>query len=91
MGLRLIVGGLIVLAVLIFSGDPLDAVLSGAAQEWVEGIFAVLGVVSVLALFVGVLSFSVGMTLARVFPARRSGCSSAAWRWRCSPRRSSSR
>jgi len=67
-GLRLIVGGLIVLAVLIFSGDPLDAVLSGAAQEWAEGIFAVLGVVSVLALFVGVLSFSVGMTLARVFP-----------------------
>jgi len=67
-GLRLIVGGLIVLAALIFSGDPLDAVLAGAAQEWVEGIFAVLGVASVLALFVGVLSFSVGMTLAGVFP-----------------------
>ena len=67
-GLRLIVGGLIVLAVLIFSGDPLDAVLSGTTQEVVEGVFAVLGVVSVLALFVGVLSFSVGMTLAKVFP-----------------------
>jgi hypothetical protein len=68
MGFRFIVGGLLVLAALIFSGDPLDAVLSGTAQEWVEGVFAVLGVVSVLALFVGVLSFAVGMTLARVFP-----------------------
>ena len=60
--------GLLVLVVLIFTGDPLDAVLSGADQEWVEGVFAVLGLVSVLALFAGVLSFSVGMTLARVFP-----------------------
>jgi len=68
MGLRLIVGGTIVLVVLIFTGDPLDAALSGTAQEVVEGVFAVLGVASVLALFTGVLSFSIGMTLARVFP-----------------------
>jgi hypothetical protein len=68
MGLRLIVGGLIVLVALIFTGDPLDAALSGAVQEWVEGVFAVLGVASVLALFAGVLSFSIGMTLAGVFP-----------------------
>ena len=68
MGLRLIVGGTIVLVVLIFTGDPLDAALSGTAQEVVEGVFAVLGVASVLALFAGVLSFSIGMTVARVFP-----------------------
>ncbi len=67
-GLRLIVGGLLVLVALIFSGDPLDAALSGTAQELVEGVFTVLGVGSVLALFAGVLSFSIGMTLARVFP-----------------------
>ena len=76
--LRLILGGLVVLVALIFSGDPLDAALSGTVQEWVEGVFAVLGVVSVLALFAGVLSFSVGMTLAQCFPARRSGSSSVA-------------
>jgi len=68
MGLRLIVGGLVLLVGLIFTGDPLDAALSGTVQEWAEGVFAVLGVASVLALFFGVLSFSFGMTVAGVFP-----------------------
>ena len=67
-GLRLVYGGLVVLAALILTGDPLDAVLSGAAQQWAEGVFAVLGAISILALLVGVVAFSVGMTTARVFP-----------------------
>jgi hypothetical protein len=67
-GLRLMLGGLVLVVALVLSGDLLDAALSGTAQAWAEGAFAVLGVASVLALFAGVLSFSVGMTRARVFP-----------------------
>lgn len=67
-GLRLILVGLVVLVTLILGGDPLDSVVSGAVQEWAEGVFAVLGAASVLALFAGVLSFSIGMTRAQVFP-----------------------
>ncbi len=68
LGLRLRLGGLVGLVLLVVSGDPLDAVLDGAAQAVAEGVFAVLGVVTVLALLVGVVSFSVGMTRAGVFP-----------------------
>ena len=46
------VGGLIVLVVLIFSGDPLDAALSGTAQDG-RGSVRGARVASVLALFVG--------------------------------------
>lgn len=67
-GLRMILVGLAVLGVLILGGDPLDAVLSGSAQAVAEALFAVLGLVSVIALFAGVLAFSVGMTRAAVFP-----------------------
>lgn len=67
-GLRLILLGLLVLVVLVFTGDPLDAALAGTAQRWAEGVFMVLGVISVLALFGGVIAFSVGMTRAHVFP-----------------------
>ena len=67
-GLRLLLAGLIVLVVLVASGDPLDAALDGTAQAVAEGAFVVLGITSMLALLVGVISFSVGMTRARVFP-----------------------
>lgn len=67
-GLRLVFAGLVVLVALVVSGDPLDTALDGTAQAVVEGVFAVLGVVSVLALLVGVILFSVGMTRAAVFP-----------------------
>lgn len=67
-GLRLVLGGLAVIVALVLSGDPLDAALDGTAQVVAEGAFTVLGVASVLALLGGVLSFSVGMTRARVLP-----------------------
>lgn len=67
-GLRLLLAGLVVLVALVLSGDPLDAALDGTAQAVAEGAFTVLGVGSVLGLLVGVVSFSVGMTRAGVFP-----------------------
>lgn len=67
-GLRLLLAGLVMLVVLVVSGDPLDAALGGTAQAVAEGAFVVLGLISMLALLVGVISFSVGMTRAAVFP-----------------------
>lgn len=67
-GLRLVFAGLVVLVVLVVSGDPLDVALDGTAQSVAEGVFVVLGVASALALLVGVVAFSVGMTRAGVFP-----------------------
>lgn len=67
-GLRLTVGGLCSLVLLILSGDLIDAAVSGSVQSAVETVFLVVGGTATLALLLGVVLFSVGMTRARVFP-----------------------
>jgi hypothetical protein len=67
-GLRLTMGGLFALVLLIVSGDPIDAVVSGGFQTVVEGLFMLVGGAATLALLLGIVLFSVGMTRARVFP-----------------------
>jgi hypothetical protein len=68
-GLRLTIGGLCSLVVLILSGDPVDAAVSGGAQRAAELAFLAIGGAATVALLVGIVLFSVGMTRARVFPA----------------------
>jgi hypothetical protein len=68
-GLRLIFVGLSTLVVLILSGDLIDAAVDGLAQDLAEGVFLVAGALAGLAMVLGVLLFSVGMTRARVYPA----------------------
>lgn len=67
-GLRLTMGGLCSLVLLILSGDLIDAAVSGGVQAVVEAVFLVVGGAATLALLLGVVLFSVGMTRARVFP-----------------------
>jgi hypothetical protein len=67
-GLRLTMGGLCSLVVLILSGDLIDAAVSGNAQTVVEAVYMVVGGAATLALLLGIVLFSVGMTRARVFP-----------------------
>lgn len=67
-GLRLTMAGLGSLVVLILSGDAIDAAVSGGAQDVAEALFALVGAAAGLALLVGVVLFSVGMTRAKVFP-----------------------
>lgn len=67
-GLRLTMGGLCSLVVLILSGDLIDAAVSGNAQTVVEAVFMVVGGAATLALLLGIVLFSVGMTRARVLP-----------------------
>lgn len=68
-GLRLIYLGLSALVVLILSGDLIDATVDGTAQEVAETVFLLVGALSGVAMVVGVVLFSIGMTRARVFPA----------------------
>ncbi len=68
-GLRATVAGLVGMAVLVLTGDLLDAALSGSAQAVAEGAWLVVGLVSVLAALGGVIAFSVGLTRARVLSA----------------------
>ncbi len=68
-GLRLTMAGLGSLVVLVLSGDAIDAVVSGGAQDVAELLFALVGAAAGLALLVGVVLFSVGMTRAKVFPS----------------------
>jgi hypothetical protein len=67
-GLRLTIGGLCSLAVLILSGDVIDAAVSGNAQAVAELLFVVVGGAATLAVLLGIVLFSVGMTRAKVFP-----------------------
>jgi hypothetical protein len=67
-GLRLTVVGLSSLVTLILSGDLVDAAVSGGVQDVVEGLFVVVGGAATLAILLGIVLFSVGMTRARVFP-----------------------
>jgi hypothetical protein len=67
-GLRLTMGGLGTLVLLILSGDLVDAVVSGGVQTVVEAVFMLVGGAATLALLLGIVLFSVGMTRARVFP-----------------------
>lgn len=67
-GLRLTMAGLGSLVVLIISGDAVDALVSGGAQDAAELLFALVGAAAGLALLAGVVLFSLGMTRARVFP-----------------------
>jgi len=67
-GLRLTIGGLCSLVLLILSGDLVDAAVSGGVQTVVEVVFMVVAGAATLALLLGVVLFSVGMTRARVFP-----------------------
>ena len=67
-GLRLTMGGLCSLALLILSGDLVDAAVSGGVQTLVEFVFMAVGGAATLALLLGIVLFSVGMTRAKVFP-----------------------
>lgn len=67
-GLRLTIGGLCALVLLILSGDLIDAAVSGGVQAIVETVFLLVGGAATLALLLGIVLFSVGMTRARVFP-----------------------
>lgn len=67
-GLRLTLGGLCPLVLLILSGDLIDAAVSGGVQTIVEVVFMLVGGAATLALLVGIVLFSAGMTRARVFP-----------------------
>lgn len=67
-GLRLAVSGLCALVVLILSGDLIDAAVDGSTQDVAEAGFMVVGAVAGIAVLVGVVLFSLGMTRARVFP-----------------------
>lgn len=67
-GLRLTMGGLGLLVLLILSGDAIDAAVSGQVQSVVEAVFMLVGGASTLALLLGIVLFSVGMTQARVLP-----------------------
>ncbi|MDQ4051639.1 MAG: hypothetical protein M3237_02930 [Actinomycetota bacterium] len=67
-GLRLTMCGLCSLVLLILSGDLIDAGVSGGVQAVVEAVFLVVGGTATLALLLGIVLFSVGMTRARVFP-----------------------
>jgi hypothetical protein len=68
-GLRATVAGLVGMAVLVLSGDLLDAALSGTAQAVAEGAWLVVGLLSVLAALGGVIAFSIGLTRARILSA----------------------
>ncbi len=68
-GLRATVAGLVGMAVLVLSGDLLDAALSGSAQAVAEGAWLVVGLLSVLAALAGVVAFSIGLTRARILSA----------------------
>ena len=65
-GLRLTVAGLVAMVALVLSGDLLDAALSGTAQAVAEGVWLVVAAAAALSLLVGVVSFSLGLTRARV-------------------------
>lgn len=67
-GLRLTMAGLCSLVLLILSGDLIDAAVSGSVQTVVEAAFMVVGGAATLALLVGIVLFSIGMTRARIFP-----------------------
>lgn len=67
-GLRLAVSGLCALVVLILSGDLIDAAVSGAAESVAKAVFVVVGALGGIAVILGVVLFSMGMTRARVFP-----------------------
>jgi hypothetical protein len=67
-GLRMTIGGLCSLVLLILSGDLIDTAVSGGAQAVAEALFMVVGGAATVALLLGIVLFSVGMTRARVFP-----------------------
>lgn len=69
-GLRLTFTGLAVMAVLILSGDALDAMLDGTAQAIAEAAYLALGAGAALSALVGIVLFSVGMTRARILDPR---------------------
>lgn len=54
-GLRLTFGGLIAVVVLILSGDLIDAVVDGRAQDVAEGIFTVVGATAGVAALAGIV------------------------------------
>jgi hypothetical protein len=65
-GLLLTVAGLLAMVALVLSGDLLDAALSGTAQAVAEGAWLVVAAAAALSALVGVVSFSLGLTRARV-------------------------
>lgn len=67
-GLRLTMGGLCSLVLMIISGDLIDAAVSGGVQAVVEVAFLLVGGAATLALLLGIVLFSAGVTRARVFP-----------------------
>lgn len=65
-GLRLTGAGLGTMVVLVLSGDALDAWLGGTAQDVAEGVWLLAATVAAVSALVGIVSFSIGMTRARV-------------------------
>lgn len=68
-GLRLTLAGLVGMALLVLSGDLLDAALSGTAQSVAEGVWSVAAVLAAASALVGVVMFSIGLTRAGVVRA----------------------
>ena len=69
-GVRLTLVGLAVLAVLIVSGDALDAMLDGTAQSVAEGAYLTLMAAAAVSALAGIVMFSIGTTRARVLDPR---------------------
>lgn len=65
-GVRLTVGGLAAMAVLVLSGDLLDAALSGAAQAAAEGVWTLVAALAAMSALAGVVLFATGLTRAGV-------------------------
>jgi hypothetical protein len=69
-GVRLTLAGLAVMAVLIVSGDALDAMLDGTAQSIAEAVYMSLLAAAAVSALAGIVMFSIGMTRARVLDPR---------------------
>lgn len=69
-GVRLTLVGLAVLAVLIVSGDALDAMLDGTAQSIAEAAYLTLMAAAAVSALAGIVMFSIGTTRARVLDPR---------------------
>jgi len=69
-GLHLTLAGLVVMVVLVVSGDALDAMLDGTAQSIAETVYLALLAVAAVSALAGIVMFSIGLTRARVLDPR---------------------
>ena len=69
-GLHLTLAGIVVMVVLVVSGDALDAMLDGTAQSIAETVYLALLAVAAVSALAGIVMFSIGLTRARVLDPR---------------------